>query len=81
MEPPDPEILEALVTMEARVAQHHGDEARLARLAVRDALRLEVSETGEAYRLVLDGIPLDPVPKYQVSNAILRLRGRPAAST
>jgi hypothetical protein len=77
VEEPDPEVVRALVTMEARVAQHHGDEARLARLAVRAAIGLEFSDADEAYRLVLDGVPLDPVPVYQVNNAILRLRRQP----
>jgi hypothetical protein len=81
MEPPDPEVVQALVTMEARVAQHHGDGSRLARLAVRAAIGLEFSDSDEAYRLVLDGVPLDPVPRYQVNNAIRRLRPQRAPSS
>lgn len=76
MEPPDAEILAVLVAMEARVAQHHGDEARQARLSVRAALGVEVAETGDSYRLVLDGIPLEAVPRDQVTNAVVRLRRR-----
>ena len=81
VEEPDPEVVQVLVTMEARVAQHHGDVARLSRLAVRAAILLEFSEGDEAYRLVLDGIPLDPVPAYQVTNAVLRLRRRRGESS
>ena len=81
VEEPDPDVVQALVTMEARVAQHHGDGARLGRLAVRAAIGLEFSQGDEAYRLVLDGIPLDPVPAYQVTNAVHRLRRRRGESS